>query len=675
MPHFLTKRLWWFGLVLGVGALAIALGRPFMIAQAPRAEAAQARSLGDAFDGAKGWINSKPLRLADLKGKIVLLDFWTYCCINCHHILPDLAKLEAKYKNELVVIGVHTAKFPAERVTENIRKKVNEYRIKHPVANDADQTLWNRFGVNSWPTLVLIDAAGKPVGSVSGEGQYAVLDRAIGALVEQQRGIINQEPLVFFAESEKPHDKGLLFPGKILADEGGNRLFISDTGHNRIVITDLQGKFLDAVGNGEEGLKDGGFDRAKFNRPQGMCLFEGKLYVADTENHAIRAVDLDSKSVATVAGNGSQGYARKSGSVKEMSLNSPWDVLPMPKGRTLAIAMAGPHQIWSLDLDDQTIGPFAGTGIENIKDGTLETADFAQPSGLATDGKHLFVADSETSSLRMITLATEKVHTIVGQGLFVFGDRDGQGNAVRLQHCLGVAFGDGKLYIADSYNSKIKVSDPFKRTVHTLAGNGKAGANDSPARFDQPGGLSLIGLTLYVADTNNNAIRTIDLKTKQVATLDISTVSPPAPPQRVPTFPNATVFEAPETKVTPGQSFTLNVALELPKGFKLNPEAPAPIRYLLEAPGHDGALGDAVSPTGDSIESLSGTFSVPVPLTKSAAEGDELALRLSISAFMCKEGDNAYCTFKNYVWKVPIQFAEEGEAAVTLSPSPEPRTR
>lgn len=669
MPHTVTSRFWWFGLVLVVGVVAIALARPFLIAQQPKAEAAQARSLGDAFDGAKGWINSKPLRMADLKGKIVLLDFWTYCCINCHHVLPDLAKLEAKYKNELVVIGVHTAKFPAERVTENIRKKVNEYRIKHPVANDADQILWNRFGVNSWPTLVLIDAAGKPVGAVSGEGQYALLDRAVGALVEQQRAIINPEPLVFFAESEKPHKSGLLFPGKVLADEPGNRLFISDTGHNRIVVTDLQGKLLDAVGNGEEGLEDGGYDRAKFNRPQGMCLFEGKLYVADTENHAIRAVDLDSRSVVTVAGDGKQGHERRSGSVKQMSLNSPWDVLPLPGGRTLAIAMAGPHQIWSLNLDDQTVGPFASNGIENIRDGTLETAEFAQPSGLATDGKHLFVADSETSSLRMITLAAGKVDTIVGQGLFVFGDRDGQGNAVRLQHCLGVAFGDGKLYIADSYNSKTKVADPFKRTVHTLAGNDK----DGPTRFDQPGGLSLAGSILYVADTNNNAIRAINLKTKQVTTLDLSTVNPPALPQRTPTFPNATVFEVPEAKVAPGQSFTLNVALDLPKGFKLNPEAPAPIRYLLEAPGHDGALGKDVSPTGESIESTSRTFSVSVPLAKGAADGDELALTLSVSAFMCKEGDNAYCTSKNYVWKVPVQFAAGGGDTVALSPEPQTR--
>jgi hypothetical protein len=402
-----------------------------------------------------------------------------------------------------------------------------------------------------------------------------------------------------------------------------------------------------------------------------MCLFEGKLYVADTENHAIRAVDLDSKSVATVAGNGKQGYERRSGSVKQMSLNSPWDVLPLPGGRTLAVAMAGPHQIWSLDLDDETIGPFAGNGIENIKDGTLETAEFAQPSGLATDGKHLFVADSETSSLRMITLATGKVTTIVGQGLFVFGDRDGQGNAVRLQHCLGVAFGDGKLYVADSYNNKVKVCDPYKRTVHTLAGNGKPAAKDGPARFDQPGGLSLIGSTLYVADTNNNAIRTIDLKTKQVATLDLSTVNPPAPPQRAPTFPNATVFEVPETKVAPGPSFTLNVALDLPKGFKLNPEAPAPIRYLLETPGRDGTLGDDVSPTGGSIESTSRTFSVPVPLAKGAANGDEFALKLSVSAFMCKEGDNAYCTFKNYVWKVPVKFAEGSGDSMTLNAEPQ----
>ena len=254
--------------------------------------------------GGVGWINSAPIRLEDLRGKVVLLDFWTYCCINCHHVLPDLARLEEKYKNELVVIGVHTAKFFAERDTENIRRKVREYHIKHPVINDAKQTLWDRFGVASWPTLVLLDVDGSYVGSVSGEGHFDILDKAIGRLVREHKvkGDLNVSPVKFFPEIEKPDDTPLLFPGKVVADAAGKRLFIADTAHSRLVITDLNGKKAQAIGIGEEGFVDGPYDQAKFNRPQGMCLVENTLYVADTENHALRAVDLGKKSVRTVAG-------------------------------------------------------------------------------------------------------------------------------------------------------------------------------------------------------------------------------------------------------------------------------------------------------------------------------------------------------------------------------------
>ena len=135
----------------------------------------------------------------------MLLDFWTFCCINCHHVLPDLARLEAKYKDELVVIGVHSAKFDAERDTENVRRKVAEYRIKHPVINDANMTIWKRFAVNSWPTLILIDANGQYVGRAGGEGNFEALDRTIGGLVEMHRtkGDLNLTPLSFTPEMER----------------------------------------------------------------------------------------------------------------------------------------------------------------------------------------------------------------------------------------------------------------------------------------------------------------------------------------------------------------------------------------------------------------------------------------------------------------------------------------
>ena len=229
---------------------------------------------GPSLSGGTGWINSGPIDLSELRGKIVLLDFWTFCCINCHHVLPDLAKLEEKYPNELVVIGVHTAKFEAERDTENIRRKVREYRIKHPVVNDANQVIWQRFGVQGWPTLALIDATGRFVGMMSGEGHFDVFDKAIGQLVEKHKakGELNLTPLKFSPEMERASNDPLLFPGKVHADPSGNRLFISDTGHNRIIQTDLEGANPSVIGDGEEGFKDGPYEKARFNRPQGIFL-------------------------------------------------------------------------------------------------------------------------------------------------------------------------------------------------------------------------------------------------------------------------------------------------------------------------------------------------------------------------------------------------------------------
>ena len=432
-----------------------------------------------------------------------------------------------------MIIGVHSGKFNAERDLENIRRKVAEYRIKHPVVNDANMVIWERFGVSSWPTLVLITPDGRLAGMNSGEIPFADLDRVVGQVAAKFKDQLNLKPLAFPAEMDKQRSGSLLFPGKVLADRPGNRLFISDTGHNRIVQTDLEGKSPVAIGAGDEGFVDGAFAKAKFNRPQGMCLDGDTLYVADTENHAIRAVDLVAKRVSTISGTGEQAQRspadRYVGPARTSALSSPWDIIQVPGSPVFYIAMAGPHQIWKLNVKTGKIGVWAGSGAENIQDGDLDTACFAQPSGLATDGENLFVADSEVSGVRIITglnTAHAEVGRIVGQGLFEFGDRDGIGPEVRLQHCLGVAYGDGKLFIADTYNNKVKVADPKTRAVKTLAGDGKPGSEDNPPRFYQPGGLSVAGTSLYVADTNNHKIRVIDLKTGTRRTLKIEGLDP-----------------------------------------------------------------------------------------------------------------------------------------------------
>jgi DNA-binding beta-propeller fold protein YncE len=506
------------------------------------------------------WLNSRPLTKQDLKGKFVLLDFWTYCCINCMHVLPELKKLERAFANNLVVIGVHSAKFQTEKETENIRAAILRYEIEHPVINDADHSLWNTYGVNSWPTIVLIDPEGNFVGSNPGEFKAEAVANILHAALPYYRehGLLDEKPLAFDLELHRQPPTPLRYPGKILADELGQRLFISDSNHNRIVIATLEGKLLDVIGSGQIGREDGDYATATFNHPQGCALDGGDiLYVADTENHLLRKVDLKAKRVTTVAGTGEQAsnpwpgwdgspLDRKTrrwvGPPRQTPLNSPW-ALWVHKGE-LFIAMAGCHQIWKMPLLKQDeIGPYAGNAREDIVDGPLlptvpfgrGSSSFAQPSGLSSDGTWLFVADSEGSSIRAVPLAPGKqVRTVVGtehlpfhERLFTFGDVDGPRQQARFQHCLEVVYVKGKIYVADTYNHKIKVVDALTGQTQTLAGTGQPGTADDPPQFHEPAGLAYAAGKLYVADTNNHLIRTIDLSTGKVATWTIEGLTPP----------------------------------------------------------------------------------------------------------------------------------------------------
>jgi DNA-binding beta-propeller fold protein YncE len=482
------------------------------------------------LSGGVDWLNTaSPIQIKDLRGKVVLIDFWTLCCINCIHTLPDLARLEKKYANELVVIGVHSAKFDNEKSTASIRKAIQRYEVHHPVVNDANMAIWRRYGVSSWPTLVLIDPEGNYIGYANGEGNYDKLDRAIARLIAEHKALktLNDKPLRFEvarADGASP----LFFPGKVLADAASGRLFIADSTNHRIVITDLTGKKVAIAGTGESGHVDGPFARASFNDPQGMALDGDKLYVADRKNHLLRVLDLKANTVTTLAGTGQQGKDReKGGKAMAVGLNSPWDLLL--HGDRLYIAMAGDHQIWVLDLASGDLVPYAGDGHENIADGSLLNAHFAQPSGLTTDGTTLYVADSEVSAIRAVPLDGKgNVRTLVGEGLFEFGDIDGVGDKVRLQHALGVAWADGRLFVADTYNSKLKVIDPKTRACTTYFGGEAEGWLATPV-FNEPAGISYAAGKLYLADTNAHRIRVVDLKTKSISTLKLQGVEPPKP--------------------------------------------------------------------------------------------------------------------------------------------------
>jgi len=471
------------------------------------------------FPAGLDWINTsgKPVSIKDLRGKVVILDFWTYGCINCFHIIPDLKRLEAKYPDSLVIIGVHSAKFETEGKTAHITAVVQRYGLSHPVVNDHALQVWDEYGAEGWPTLTVIDPAGNVVGQVSGEGHYDLMDRVVGSLAKDfaAKKQLNTRPLWFIGLRDKMPATPLLYPGKVTADVKGGRLFIADSNHDRIVVTTLEGKVLSVIGAGKPGLKDGGFAAAEFHYPQGLTLADADtLYVADTDNSALRRVDLKKGTVTTVAGDGKQTYMDDGDQpAAKAELNTPWDVLA--HGGLIYIAMAGQHQLWVYDPASQEIRHFAGSGREGIDDGELAEASFAQPSGLTTDGGKLYVADPEASAVRAVDLDGHfaRAKTLLGLGLFTFGDVDGIGDEVRLQHDLGVAWHAGRIYIADTYNGKIKVLDPATRAVTTFVGGDL---------LEEPGGISIGGDTLYVADTDHNRIVTIDLATKKVTPLMLS---------------------------------------------------------------------------------------------------------------------------------------------------------
>ncbi len=441
------------------------------------------------------------------------------------HIFPQLRKLERKYASELVVIGVHSAKFPTEKETDSLIAAVRRCELEHPVINDAEFRVWQQYSCRAWPTLMFIDPRGNVIGKHEGELTFEQFDQLLSGMVAEfdELGIMQRSPLP--TTPPRAPESALSFPGKAFADAAGGRLFIADTNHNRVIVSSFDGDVRQVIGCGDEALVDGPLTQAAFNHPQGMVVDGEVLYVADTENHAIRRVDLKAGWVETIAGTGEQGYDRTGGRPgRSASLSSPWDVA-LHDG-VIYIAMAGIHQLWSLNLETGIVGPYAGSGREAITDGPLATSALAQPSGITHNGERLFFADSETSSIRSCDLAPGgSVRTLIGLGLFEFGDVDGDDFRVRMQHPIGITHHDGALYVADTYNHKIKRVLPRTRSAFTVAGTGSPGHVDGPfaqARFSEPGGLSIANGAIYIADTNNHAIRVASMEAEEVATLELA---------------------------------------------------------------------------------------------------------------------------------------------------------
>lgn len=462
------------------------------------------------------WFNTPaPISLGELRGRLVLLDFWTFCCVNCLQALPTLRLIEEGFGNQVAVIGVHSPKFPHEKDAGALGHAIERYAIRHPVVHDPQSLLWEEYCVSAWPSLVFISPDGMVIGQMSGEPDPDMIMHGIGSMLEHFRSEGNLCPTPSPPAPSVPAGSGALrFPGKIkpCPSPDGRRLWaIADSGHHQVVLADDDGNALARWGTGEAGFEDG-TGKARFNGPEGLICDNHYIYVADTRNHAIRSIHRASHQIATLAGTGLRGGAlRQERPGRETALASPWD-LALTSGRLL-FANAGSHQIGWLDLERASVGQLAGQGGEALVDGPAATALLAQPSGLVLcpEERFLYIADSETSAIRRLDLKSGgQVDTIIGTGLFDFGDTDGPCAQASLQHPLGLSLAGRTLWIADSYNGAIRSVDLDRSEVGRPAA--PSCTDPLPAAWSEPAGLWADGPhRLLLSDTNNHRIVEIRL--------------------------------------------------------------------------------------------------------------------------------------------------------------------
>jgi thiol-disulfide isomerase/thioredoxin len=458
------------------------------------------------------WFNvPAPLPIASLHGRIVILDFWTEGCINCIQIVPTLRRVEERFPDKVVVIGVHSPKFANEKNAGSVKDAISRYEIRHPIIHDPEMMLWHAYGVRAWPTLVVIDSDGHVAGAIPGEPDPDRLLAAIDNLIAASAKAGTLKPAALDL-TLVPEPKGrFLFPGKLKAVPGDRKRWVlADSGHNQIVLLDDDGKDLARYGAGAAGFIDGAAGEVSFNHPQGVIASSDAIFVADTENHAIRRISLASGAVTTLAGTGKRGMQLGAPeAARSRALASPWDL--EKKGDHLFFANAGTHQIGVLDLKNGTVAALAGTGEEGLRDGSGASASLAQPSGLAlsADGQSLYLADSESSAVRVITLSGDpRLLTLVGAGLFDFGWVNGDFRKARLQHPLGIAVDGAKVLVADTYNSTIRELELAKHAVSDFDAGGEFTCVDPvciPTR--EPAGIVVdTPDRIFLVDTGNHRI-------------------------------------------------------------------------------------------------------------------------------------------------------------------------
>ncbi len=622
------------------------------------------------------WINTpEPLSFQhQLKGQVVLLDFWTYGCINCIHLIPTEDRLLHHFAKEpFEIIGVESAKFTNEAVASHVRDAVLRYGISNPVIVDKNMTIWTMYGVNAWPTLVLVDASGHIIGSVAGEAGYHSLESVIAKTIatDRKNGTLAAHGLNLPRQHTLVSATGLLFPGKIIADRKIQRLFIADTGHNRIVETtwpDALGhcKLVAVFGNGNSGHVDGTASQAEFDAPQGLAVSGHDLFAAETMGEYIRKINLKTHTVSTVLGNGKEVYDTTGGGTgTQQGINSPWDLAA--RGHTLYIAMAGEHQLWTMNLLTGKAEALAGTGGEGLQNGPADQAMLAQPSALALDGNTLYFADSENSAVRGLNLRTMTVFTVIGHGLFDFGDRDGGPHTALLQHDLGVAMLGKNILVADTYNDKLRLINPTTRQVSTYAGNGKPGTGipGGALELNEPGGLNISGQDIFVADTNNQRIVEINAATQAWHQLVITGLTPPKTSikTKLP-VPAARPRQAIAVQLDPGKALTIRVYPKLPPLTHLTPDIPTSLRITS---GAHVIAEESVSAHGKTPIHF---ILTPATLAMADALGHgQPAWRIKVYYAYCTDGAQGLCVPASQTWRWAVNMKLGGQSLVQLPPS------
>lgn len=593
--------------------------------------ASRARVRAPELTGKGGWLNTgnKDLTLSDLRGRIVVLDFWTFCCVNCLHVLDELRELEERHRDTVVIIGVHSPKFVHEAEHQAVVDAVERYGVEHPVLDDPELTTWKQYAVRAWPTLVVIDPEGYVVAQHAGEGHAHAIENLVEELEAEHeaKGTLHRGDGPYVPP--EPVATDLRFPGKAVRLPGGSFL-VSDTTRHQLVELAADGeRVLRRIGTGERGLTPD-----SFNEPQGLALLpDGKVAVADTVNHAIRVLDPDSGALETVAGTGKQWWqgSPTSGPAREVDLSSPWD-LAWWEDR-LWIAMAGVHQLWTYDPAAGTVEVAAGTTNEGLVDGPAAEAWFAQPSGLAAAGDRLWIADSETSAVRWVEPAETGdgyvIRTAVGTGLFDFGHRDGAADQALLQHPLGVtALPDGSVAVADTYNHALRRFDPASGEVTTLAKD-----------LREPSDAVLVDGDLVVVESARHRLTRLRLPEEAI---------------RVESVAHRTQRAA--TEVAPG-ALRLEVVFQAPAGQKLDTRYGPSTRLLVSATPPE-LLAEGAGAGTDLTRDLL--------LADGMTEG---VLHVSAMAASCDDApDIEYpaCHVHQQDWGVPVEIAEGGVARLGL---------